>query len=188
VLDAGDFTFGLDYAAEYEELYTMLVQNGFASFAAPGNHDGYAIYELRFKKDIAAGVRAGLQCRNEIAALTSKQTGTWSAAFAALSCVYGGVKELAFQSLSRDGMVAWRRTMGPPYYAFDRGPLHVVALNTYDGSPERRHAFAVSVDAFDLHLGAPAVDNYGGYLGDEQLAWLAQGLARTQADGDTRLA
>ena len=185
VLDAGDFVFGLDYAAEYEELYAMLAQNGFASFAAPGNHDGYAIYELHFKKDIAAGIRAGLQCRKEIGALTSKATATWGAAFQALVCVYGGIKDLAFQSLSRDGLVAWRRTMGPPYYAFDHGPLHIVALDTYDGSPERRHAYAVSVDAFDLHLGAPAVDNYGGYLSDEQLAWLEQDLARAAAAGQT---
>ena len=185
VLDAGDFVFGLDYATEYEELYAMLAQNGFASFAAPGNHDGYAIYELKFKKDVAAMARAGLSCRKEIGALTSKATATWGAAFQALVCVYGGVKDLAFQSLARDGLVAWRRTMGPPYYAFDHGPLHFVALDTYDGSPERRHAFAVAVDAFDLHLGAPAVDNYGGYLSDEQLSWLEQDLSRAQAAGQT---
>jgi 3',5'-cyclic AMP phosphodiesterase CpdA len=185
VLDAGDFVFGLDYAVEYEELYTMLAQNGFASFAAPGNHDGYAIYELKFNKDVAAMARAGLSCRKEIGALTSKATATWGAAFQALVCVYGGIKELAFQSLARDGLVAWRRTMGPPYYAFDHGPLHFVALDTYDGSPERRHAFAIAVDAFDLHLGAPAVDNYGGYLSDEQLSWLEQDLARAQAAGQT---
>jgi MYXO-CTERM domain-containing protein len=183
VLDAGDFVFGLDYAAEYDELYRELSENRLATFAVPGNHDGYAIYDVRISRDPVALTRAALACHREIAELVRQ--GTWSAGWQALVCAYGNVKDLLYQSLARDGLVAWRRTVGPPFWAFDHGPLHVVGLNTYDGSPERRHAFAVSVDAFDLHLGAPAVDNYGGYLGDEQLDWLEHDLAQAQSRGKT---
>ena len=49
-------------------------------------------------------------------------------------------------------------------------PFRFIGLNTMDGSPERRHAYSFFVDAFDLHLGAPFVDNYGGYLSPAQLA------------------
>src|SRR5262249_60410056 len=73
----------------------------------------------------------------------------------------------------------------PPYHPFDPGPLHGAALNPYAGTPERRPPSAIYVDAFDLHLGAPAVDNYGGYLGDEQLGWLEADLAAAAAAGKT---
>jgi len=183
VLDAGDLVFGLDYGAEYDEFYNLMRKSGFASFAVPGNHDGYAIYDVHLRGGPLTAARAALQCREPVSNALSQSS--WGSAWHAVVCLYGNVKPLLFQSLSRDGIAAWRKTIGPPYYAFDYGPLHVVGLDTYDGSPERRHAYALYVDAFDLHLGAPAVDNYGGYLGDAQLRWLEADLAAAAAAGKT---
>jgi hypothetical protein len=77
--------------------------------------------------------------------------------------------------------VAWRQTLGPLRYAFDLGPFRFIGLNTYDGSPERRHAFSIWVDIKGLHLGAPMVDNYGGYLSEAQLRWLRAEIAQASA-------
>src|SRR5579859_6943046 len=76
---------------------------------------------------------------------------------------------------------------GPPFYSFDAGKLHVIALNTYSGTPERRHSYSFYVDAFDLHLGAPAVDNYGGYLTDGELDWLEKDARAAFEAGKTVL-
>jgi hypothetical protein len=64
-----------------------------------------------------------------------------------------------------DGLNAYRRTMGPAYYSFDYGDLHVIALNSYDGSADRRLAHVSRL------LGTNA-ENYGGQLGQAQLRWL----------------
>ncbi|MEE1207376.1 MAG: calcineurin-like phosphoesterase family protein [Muribaculaceae bacterium] len=59
----------------------------------------------------------------------------------------------------------WRRIMGPNYYAFNRGGVHIVALD----------------DIYYLNEGATEAQNgkrnYKNHLTDEQLAWLRKDLA-----------
>jgi hypothetical protein len=63
--------------------------------------------------------------------------------------------------------------------------MRFVALNTYGGTPERRHAFSIFMDAFDLRLGVPAVDNYGGYLTSGQLAFVRRQAQLASKRGQT---
>lgn len=180
VIHAGDLMFGLDYAREYAEAWRFWREAHFATFMLPGNHDAYATYGVQLPGAplrVAAGLAA---CHHLIT--TSFD---WPQAFALLECVYGDIKGFLFSDLRRDGLSYWRRTFGPPYYSWDYGDLHFVALNTYDGSAARRHSYALYVDALDLHLGAPAVDNFGGTLGEEQLRWVAEDLDRASRAGKT---
>jgi hypothetical protein len=81
--------------------------------------------------------------------------------------------------LSIDGLEHFARGRGPLYYSFDVGELHFVVLNSYDGSPERRHAGNLIV--------ASPVDNWGGFLGETQFAWLKADLAAAREDGRVSL-
>lgn len=180
VVQAGDMMFGLDYSQEYEEAWRFWMDAHVATFMVPGNHDAYATYDVQLvgaPLQVAAGLVA---CQHLV-----RKAVDWPRAFAALQCVYGDVKGYLFSNLRRDGLSYWRRMFGPPYYSWDYGDLHFVALNTYDGSAARRHSYALWVDALDLHLGAPAADNYGGSLGEEQLRWLAEDLGRASRAGKT---
>ena len=180
VVHAGDLIFGLELAKEYEEAWRLWKEASFASFMLPGNHDAYATYGVRLR-GTPTRVLAGLtSCQQHV-----NPPFDWPKAFALLECVYGDIKGYLFSDLRGDGLSYWRRTFGPAYYSWDYGDLHFVALNTYDGTPARRHSYALYVDAFDLHLGAPAVDNYGGELSDEQLKWLEQDLQRAARAGRT---
>jgi hypothetical protein len=179
-IHAGDLLFGLDYATEYEEAWRLWHDGHVATFMIPGNHDAYATYDVEIvgaPLQVAAGL---VNCHSLI-----KRPFDWPRAFAALQCVYGDVKGSLFSNLRRDGLSYWRRIFGPPYYAWDYGDLHFVALNTFDGTAARRHSYALRVDAMDLHLGAPAADNFGGTLGEEQLRWLADDLARASRASKT---
>ncbi len=67
--------------------------------------------------------------------------------------------------LLRDGLEYWKQVIGPPYYSFDYGgKQHVVCLNTYDGPAPRRDGWYV------------AVQQWGGAMGPDQLAWLERDL------------
>ncbi|MBI5479622.1 MAG: metallophosphoesterase [Deltaproteobacteria bacterium] len=180
VVHVGDLLFGLEFPKEYEEGWRLWKEARFASFMLPGNHDAYATYGVRLKGTPGRIVQGLAACQQHFSAPFD-----WPKAFALLTCVFGDIKNFLFSDLRRDGLSYWRRTFGPPYYSWDYGDLHFVALNTYDGTPARRHSYALWVDAFDLHLGAPAVDNYGGQLGDEQLRWLEADLKRASQAGKT---
>jgi hypothetical protein len=180
VLYGGDLVFGLDYPAETDEAYRMWSKNRFATFFVPGNHDAYARYELRLKGGLTTAMAAALRCKGRL-----KAELTWEAVAGYIGCAYGDVRRSLFHKLLEDGLAYYQTMMGPPYYSFDWGGVHFVALNTYGGTSERRHSFSVYVDLFDLHLGAPAVDNYGGWLTDETLAWLEADLQRAQQAGRT---
>jgi MYXO-CTERM domain-containing protein len=180
VVHSGDLLFGLDFPKEYEEGWRTWKQARFATFMMPGNHDAYVTYGVRLKGSTAKAFTGLVRCRDTFSAPFD-----WPKAFALLTCVYGDIKQYLFSDLRADGLSYWRKTFGPPYYSWDYGDLHFVALNTYDGSQARRHSYALWVDAFDLHLGAPAVDNYGGQLSDEQLRWLAADLEKARRQGQT---
>ncbi len=178
VLYPGDLVFGLDYIRENDEIRALWRRAGFATFIVPGNHDGYAGYEVRLRLEPEAALRAGLSCGSHAAGgLTPAKI--WKL----LACIYGDLKPNLFNSLTQDGLQHYRRTFGPTEYAFSHGPFLFVGLNTMDGTPERRHAYSFFVDAFDLHLGAPMADNYGGYLSPGQLSWAAGVMQRGTADG-----
>jgi 3',5'-cyclic AMP phosphodiesterase CpdA len=178
VLHPGDLAFGLDYHAEYAQIRDLLVEARLPIFAVPGNHDGYADYAVRLRGGAARLVAGALGCRRHLQGELA-----WGSAWAFITCLYGDIKHLLFTDLHRDGLAHWRRQLGPPAYSFEHGRLRFVALNTFDGTPERRHAFSFYLDVFDLKLGAPAVDNFGGYLGDEQLQFLRREAAAARRRG-----
>ncbi len=73
----------------------------------------------------------------------------------------------------------FRRHFGPPYYSFDFGPVHFVALDTvhYEGTS------AGSEDPDPLGAGS-----YVGALGERQLQWLANDLELVPAERSVVLA
>ncbi len=172
ILHLGDLVFGLNYKKEYADALRLWRGTGLAAFMVPGNHDGYARYGVNLKASLpqlAAGV---VRCRKHF----PRSLKSWSKIWTFLGCIYGDLKPVLFSRLLADGLVDWRRTLGPTHYAFTLGKLRFIGLNTYDGTPERRHAFSIWVNIKGLHLGAPMVDNYGGYLSVAQLRWLRQEL------------
>ncbi len=180
IIYTGDFLFGLNYRKEYEEMWSWWHQNRLTTFMVPGNHDAYANYEIRIRGNLPSIGRGILACTNIF-----PRTRDWWRIWRYLVCVYDDVKNILFDNLIHDGLVSWKQTFGPPYYSFDIGPYHFVGLNTYDGTNKRRHAFAIWMPIKNIKLGAPAVDNYGGYLSEKQMRWLKTDLKGAQARGKT---
>jgi hypothetical protein len=156
---------------------------GPATFFVPGNHDAYARYGLNLKASLPKLAVGMVRCRKHLPRRPHRQ---WRRLWKFLTCVYGDLRPVLFSRLLSDGLAAYRRTLGPSHYAFELGRTRFIALNTYDGTPERRHAYSLWVDIRGLHLGAPLVDNYGGYLSVAQLRWL-QRQARAAAARGQRL-
>jgi len=175
VLLTGDLVYGVDYPREYRQARALLQRWRMPVFAVPGNHDGYADYVVKLRGGALTLVAGALECKKHL-----EGDLTWGKTWVFATCLYGDIKELLYADLHRDGLTYWRRQFGPPTYAFTHGGIRFVGLNTYDGTPERRHAFSLFMDAFDLKLGVPAVDNYGGYLTERQLAWV-RGQSRAAA-------
>ncbi len=176
VLLPGDLVYGVDYPREYSQARKLLKRARLPIFAVPGNHDGYADYVVKLRGGALTLVAGVLECKEHLEGEL-----TWGKAWVFTTCLYGDIKDLLYADLHRDGLIYWSRQLGPPAYAFSHGGVRFVGLNTYDGTPERRHAFSLFMDAFDLKLGVPAVDNYGGYLSAKQLEF-----ARREARGAAR--
>jgi len=180
VVYLGDLIFGLDFDKEYRDALALWYSAGLAAFMVPGNHDGYARYGVNLKASLPRLAAGLIKCR---AQLPKKLA--WASIWGYLNCVYGDLKPVLFSTLLADGLVSWRKKVGPTYYAYDLGRYRLIALNTYDGTAERRHAFSVWVNIKGLHLGAPMVDNYGGYLSVAQLRWLERELQGAARAGQT---
>ena len=180
VINAGDMVFGVDFPKEYEHARSLIRDARLPMFAVPGNHDGYAAYVVKLRGSALTMVSGMVACKQHI-----EGEMTWAKAWVFITCLYGDIKELLYADLHRDGLVYWKRQLGPTTYAFDRGKMRFLGLNTYGGTPERRHAFSIYMDAFDLRLGVPAVDNYGGYLTSEQLEFVRQQARRASRQGRT---
>ncbi len=180
VLYLGDLLFGIDYRAEYPETLQRLWSKAPAAFMVPGNHDAMALYELALKEgwwvELLGSVRCALPlARGELSV---------SKIFTALGCVYGDLRKILFQDLQQDGLDYWRRYLGATDAAVDLGEhWHLIALNSYAGSSERRHGFVLGLGFAGLDLGVAAVDNYGGSLSDAQLSWFDAELKRAEAAG-----
>jgi hypothetical protein len=78
-----------------------------------------------------------------------------------------------------ESLETFRRHFGPPYYSFEVGPVHFIALDTvhYEGTS------AGSDDPDPLGTGS-----YVGAIGERQLRWLANDLRRVPADQPVVLA
>ncbi|MDA3864913.1 MAG: metallophosphoesterase [Deltaproteobacteria bacterium] len=167
----GDLLFGLDFAEEYQEAFDLFSRSGFSTFMIPGNHDGYAKYNINlpsFSK-ISFGF---LKCRK----LFPKNKNDWIKIWNFLTCMYSDLKNIIFNNLDSDGLVFWKKILGPLEYSQSIGKFHLIFINSYGGTPERRHSFSIYIKLFDYHLGAPAVDNYGGYLSEKSLKWIENEL------------
>lgn len=176
----GDLIFGLEFTEEYPMVYDIWSKSVVPSYFIPGNHDAYATYSLKLPS-LNAFSTGFLKCRNMIP--TSKSR--WFEIFSFISCLYGDIKNELFNNLVSDGLVHWKHWMGPINQSFTRGKFRFVFINTYGGTPERRHSFSVYIKALGYHLGAPAVDNYGGYLSDTDLAWIESELKKAASSGLT---
>ena len=180
ILLPGDLVYGVDYPREYGQARALLRRWRLPIFAVPGNHDAYADYVVKLRGGALTLVAGALECRKHLEGEL-----TWGKTWVFATCLYGDIKQLLYADLHRDGLTYWSRQLGPPTYAFSHGGLRLVGINTYDGTPERRHAFSLFMDALDLKLGVPAVDNYGGYLTDKQLAFIRAEAAGADRRGET---
>jgi len=180
VLLPGDLVYGVDYPREYRQARELLRRARLPVFAVPGNHDAYAAYVVKLRGGALTLVAGALECKKHLEGEL-----TWGKTWVFATCLYGDIKDLLYADLHRDGLNYWRRQLGPPAYAFSHGGLRFVGINTYGGTPERRHAFSLFMDAFDLKLGVPAVDNYGGYLTDAALAWIEAQARQAARAGET---
>jgi hypothetical protein len=77
---------------------------------------------------------------------------------------------LGVTSPKRNGFDFWRKTMGPLYYSMKFGGTKFLAINSFDGPPERRDGFLI------------AVPNWGGQLSPLQKDWIA-----SQLEGQTNV-
>jgi len=181
VIEVGDLLFGIDYRKEYRFTLSRWWNEPIATFMVPGNHDGMALYELALKEGWWAEALKSLRCAKFVI------NGDVSAAkvFKLLACVYGDLKKMLFEDLAQEGLDYWRRLLGPLNYSFDVGRFHFIGVNSYSGSPERRHAFVLGLQFLGLDFGAATVDNYGGQLDQAQLDWLRHDLEQAHKSGKT---
>lgn len=82
-------------------------------------------------------------------------------------------------TLQNDGLEHYSRILGPQYYSFDVGNLHFVMINSYDGTPLRREASPLPPEI--------PVENWGGFISEEQLNWIARDLAEAQKKNQNSL-
>ena len=181
VLYPGDLCFGMDYPAEYAAVRERLASSRLAVFAVPGNHDAYAVHRVVAQPGWHRQVHRAAFC------VGSFTPGSPIDGVAAVGgCVLQRLSDVLDLRLETDGLDAWQRSLGPDFYAFEHGGVRFVGLNTYGGSAARRTAVPVSMGRLkdwveldllaeagvDPLLGAPLVDNYGGFLTPASLAWV----------------
>jgi 3',5'-cyclic AMP phosphodiesterase CpdA len=183
VLFLGDLVFGLDYRKEYPHILSKWWELPLASYMIPGNHDGMALYEIALREGWWLEALGSIRCAKYVV----DQQVTAEAVFETLACLLGDLKKILFEDLTQDGLDYWRRILGPTDYSFDFGPFHFVGINSYAGSPERRHAFVLGLGFIGVDFGAATVDNYGGTLTSEQLAWLENDLTQARMRKKTNI-
>ncbi len=183
VVHLGDLLFGLKFPEEYAAMFRRISKSRLVSFYIPGNHDAYATYSVRLPElgALALGV---VSCRSKMPK-DLDFTANWYEIFTFLSCLYSDLKEELFDHLVADGLEHWKATLGPLNFAHARGRFHFIFLNTYGGTNRRRHSFSVYVKMFDRYIGAPMVDNYGGTLSEEDLAFVQGELDEAGRQGRT---
>ncbi len=192
VLYPGDLCFGMDYQAEYPAVAERLAGARLAVFAVPGNHDAYALHRASAQPGWHRQVHKAAFCVGRFS------PGSPVDGVAAVGgCVLQRMAEVLRLDLDTDGLQAWQRTLGPDSYAFDVGGMRFVGLNTYGGSIARRTAVPVSLGrlrdwveldllaeaGLDPLLGAPLVDNFGGFMAPAELGWLGDQASHARAAG-----
>jgi Calcineurin-like phosphoesterase len=171
VIHLGDLLFGLEFPQEYAIAFSTWKKATFATHFIPGNHDGYATYSLKMPSLSELGF--GLfTCKSKL----PSDWKNWRSVFAFISCLYSDVKNTLFSNLVADGLVYWRNMWGPTHYSFTKGKFRFIFINTYGGTNKRRHSFSVFMKFKGYFLGAPGVDNYGGYLSVDDLTWIKKEL------------
>ncbi len=190
VLYPGDLCFGMDYAAEYAEVVERLGQARLAVFAVPGNHDAYAIHRVSLREGWHRQLPKAAFCAGRFSPASPIDGVT-----AVSGCVLQRMAETLELEPELDGLELWHASLGPSSYAFQAGGLRLVGTHTYGGSQARRAAVPASLGrlrdwieldllaeaGLDPLLGAPLVDNYGGFMEPAEQAWLAE-QARSARD------
>ncbi len=186
----GDLIFGARPRKELQEGIKLWNSRDFAMTFLPGNHDGYALYDVTIPgwRELLS-VSAG--CRKELNISVASPKKSIVSLFAFLSCAFSDLKSRLFNKLRTDSLEVWRQFMGPMDRTFSLGSFCFILLNTYSGSPQRRHSFVFPL-GFMRPLGiraagVPMVDNYGGQLTPDQLRWTEEVMSRCARRGKTIL-
>jgi 3',5'-cyclic AMP phosphodiesterase CpdA len=181
IIHVGDLVYGLDYREEYPQTLALWWARPLPTFLVPGNHDALALYELALKEGWWQEALKSVRCARYVL----EGDVTAAGVFQLLACLFGDLKKILFEDLSQDGLDYFHRHLGAANYSFDLGQFHFVGINSHAGTPERRHAFVLSLGFLGIDFGASPVDNYGGTLTDEQLAWLERDLEKARVRGQT---
>ncbi len=193
VLYPGDLCFGMDYPAEYAAVVERLASARLAVFAVPGNHDAYATHSVTTRPGWAVQVPKAAFCVGRFSPTSPIESMDEVGA-----CALARLADVLDFRLETDGLRAWHHSLGPDSYAFRAGGVRFVGLNTYGGSVARRTAVPFSLGRLrdwveldllaeagvDPLLGAPLVDNFGGFLGAEELAWVEQQARQAREAGE----
>lgn len=193
VLMPGDVVFGMDYKKEYATTVERYGDARLATFMVPGNHDAYASHVLVAQQ----GWRRSLM-RLALCGKALLDFDPYDAVVQMGGCTVTTLKDTVSYKLEYDGLEGWRRTVGPEFYSFKVGNTRFVGLNTYEGSVARRQSLPISLDrlaswldpdlgfpgGFDTSLGAPLVDNFGGYLRPDSVQWLEAQVKEARAAGE----
>ncbi len=194
VLYPGDLCFGMDYPAEYSASWQRFGQARLAVFTVPGNHDAYADHSVQALPGWHRQLHKAAWCGGRMS-----PTAPLDGLRAVGGCVLGRLGSVLDYQLDYDGLEGFRRTLGPESYAFRVGSLRFVGLNSYAGSPARRMAVPFSLgrlrdwveldllqsSGMDPLLGAPLVDNYGGFLDPDTERWLGVQASNASAAGES---
>ncbi len=182
VLYTGDLVFGMDYVAEYGQLRSELSQARLAIFAVPGNHDAYANHSASLGEGAPRRLLSLALCGRRFLSAEPLDGLT-----AAGSCALQQLAGAANYRLEYDGLEGFRRSLGPENYVFEVGNTRFIGFNSYGGSAARRMAVPVSLGRLrdwrlpellappqlDPTLGAPLVDNFGGWIDRATRDWIA---------------
>lgn len=178
--ETGTYTFIVVADPQFNDPRGMLQPGNYST----GNYDSFTIVE-QMKKEIRAlnptfvivlgDVTFGMDYDYEYEGAWN----TWKDAGFALFMAPGNHDGMAtvvnrtflgFGCPKRDGLVHWRKYFGPNYFSFEFGGVHLQAVNSFDGSPDRRDSFLV------------VNENHGGDLSQEQMDWIAVDTAGAQGN------
>lgn len=195
VLYPGDAVFGMDYRKEYVSTADRLGDARLATFMVPGNHDAYAAHVLQAREGWRRSMARLALCGKSLLGFDPLQ-----AVLDTGACTVSTMSDIVDYKLDYDGIQGWRHTLGPDFYAFEVGNFRFLGVNTYEGSVARRQSLPLSLGrigswldpeldwptGIDPSLGAPLVDNFGGYLSPASLEWM-EGQVKDARKADTQV-
>ncbi|MFH1469765.1 MAG: hypothetical protein ABIO70_35595 [Pseudomonadota bacterium] len=191
VLYPGDMVFGMDYAGEYAVQGDRLASARLAVYAVPGNHDAYTLHSATLEPGWHASLPRAAFCVGRW-----RPTEPLDSLITVGGCAVERLGTALSYRLETDGQRTFQRVLGPDTYAFEVAGVRFIGLDTYGGSVARRQAVPLTLgrlgdwlalesleEAANAGIGAPLVDNYGGFLAPEAVSWATTQAREAQAMG-----